>query len=431
VAGGRNTRDALVERAYARYTEGDAEQARLLLSELGTLGESSERDDVWLAALVLDGILKREVGDLRAAEHSLRTVVNSSGPIADAVTSRARREILGHKADALNELGMLLEDLGQVDAGRAVLEDALALARRTRGRRLAAIVLSNVGRNNFKGGRIERAIACYREAISVHRELDDPLAEIRTTTNLAMTLNGIGHGREAYALLLRTTQLATKHDARRDLLTATSELVRAASLVGIERSLDARPRQPPPRPYTRPPAPKLEALPPTPVHASPGLSAPTLHLRDSRSYDPSDVLRSAPRFAATLHEAEIGLPPSSIEDLIELVAGLPFERTVSALGRVAVAHAQAGLEPEKHLELTQLVFPPPIAERIERWMMEGQELGYIDTPLAVHQILGLEALLMKHTRHIPIQTPSCAPQLLLAHVWRRRPSSWAWARAKP
>lgn len=116
---------------------------------------------------------------------------------ADEAKKRKGNETL---ASILSRYGSILADLGDLEAARKHLEDALAIRRLLRAnvsipeqRRLVAITLCELATIYLAQGELQRSRDYFQEAVDIFRELFPPESYPNGHSELAMSLQNIGH----------------------------------------------------------------------------------------------------------------------------------------------------------------------------------------------------------------------------------------------
>jgi predicted ATPase len=94
------------------------------------------------------------------------------------------------------------ETAGQIDEGLALLDDALQIVERTGERLLEAELLRRKGQLLLRQGQSEAARELYRKALSIAREQEAKLWELRAAVSLARLWRDQGRRAEARDLLL-------------------------------------------------------------------------------------------------------------------------------------------------------------------------------------------------------------------------------------
>jgi predicted ATPase len=98
-------------------------------------------------------------------------------------------------------LARACEIAGQVDEGLTLLDDALQIVERTGGRWLAAELNRLKGQLLLRQGHSEVAEELYRKALSIAKEQEAKLWELRAAVSLAQLRRDQGHRTEARDLL--------------------------------------------------------------------------------------------------------------------------------------------------------------------------------------------------------------------------------------
>lgn len=130
-----------------------------------------------------------------------------------------------------------------------------------------------------------------------------------------------------------------------------------------------------------------------------GVWAPTRCVREasaagSSEADQSDSLVGGfARCAATL--SELGLPGMRMDILLEMIASLPFEASMTYLGPLAAGLHQARHETRLHLRLAEQVFGQgPMLDVIRRFVVAGPDRVVFDE----RYLTVLQRLLVEHAQ---------------------------------
>ncbi len=100
---------------------------------------------------------------------------------------------------ALNNLGVLLKDQGQLVEARRAHERSLAIRREIGDRSWTAVSLSNIGVVLFEEDRLREATTYYKESLAICREIGDKRGLVRALHNLAIVERETGQFAEARA----------------------------------------------------------------------------------------------------------------------------------------------------------------------------------------------------------------------------------------
>jgi non-specific serine/threonine protein kinase len=112
------------------------------------------------------------------------------------------------RAKALNAAGVLAGEGGDLSAARIAFEQALELARQLNDRKQMARTLMNLGVIALYSEEYLNALARYKEAGEIWRELEDPRGQSVMCQNLAIVHELMGHPDEAMPLLEQSVELA-------------------------------------------------------------------------------------------------------------------------------------------------------------------------------------------------------------------------------
>jgi CHAT domain-containing protein/tetratricopeptide (TPR) repeat protein len=181
---------------------------------------------------------------------SLREAV---GLFDDAI---ARWRALGDReeeAGTLEQRGLALGTLGEMDVALASLEDALHVYRQIGDRRGEAQVIQDIGAMHYQTGDQQEALRRYEEALAVQRELGLVRAAAETLNNMTAAYNWAGDpqraletGTEALAMVRATgdrwvesTLLTNLSSAERRLGNAHGALAHAEAAMVVARGLDS------------------------------------------------------------------------------------------------------------------------------------------------------------------------------------------------
>jgi len=113
---------------------------------------------------------------------------------------------LGHReeqARELNSIGIVRRHLGELDAARSSLEEAIAISRETGSPRLAA-ALTSLGQLESATGRLDRAIELLQEALALDQEQGDLFGVAVDQHSLALASLRAGRPLDAHDMLRRT-----------------------------------------------------------------------------------------------------------------------------------------------------------------------------------------------------------------------------------
>ena len=145
--------------------------------------------------------------------------------VLSAFTKLAEKiDCLEELATALDEHGVLLQNLGRLDEAEKLHLESLKISRKLTWNRQLIINLNNLGELYRKLGRLEKAVECFDEVISLSKKLKDISSEISTLHNKALALESLGKIQEA-----ESTLISCKNRAQRNKL--EYEYVRA--LLGL------------------------------------------------------------------------------------------------------------------------------------------------------------------------------------------------------
>jgi tetratricopeptide (TPR) repeat protein len=187
--------------AGARYAQDEAE--RLYRAYLSVV-ERPTRESIE-ARNELGHQILRDRGRLREAIVEQEIAVREARDIADRAA----------EGRSLHRLGMLHGDVGEVEASRRLLEQALGVLDEIADRQGRAHALRSLGFLDYQQGRIAEASAAIEEALAVYRELGDREHEAIGLGNLALLHVERGRFDEARVLNERLIGLYSESGNRR------------------------------------------------------------------------------------------------------------------------------------------------------------------------------------------------------------------------
>lgn len=206
-----DTARAAIEASYDHaYPRGEA-MAELTIGQVRVaLGDSSQALDSFNraqdAAMQIDstgsehamalnsiGKLQREIGNLDAARTAFEECLAVARENGDRVT----------EANVLNNLGNLLTYVGDDAESERRLEECRAVCRATGNRWTEAYCEANIGVLLDKQGSHQRALACYESALSTVSQFDDAAMEALLFGNIGNALERLGRSDEALAYYRR------------------------------------------------------------------------------------------------------------------------------------------------------------------------------------------------------------------------------------
>jgi DNA-binding SARP family transcriptional activator len=223
----------------------DAERPNLVAAVHAAAGHAAHREAAWLLADALRGYfyLRRHVPEwlavahaalaaaeaehhtqaLAAAHFSLGTAHMSRNQYPESFEhygiarelSRASGWLLG-EASVLVNLGVIEEDLGNLDAAADAVGEALPLIRKAGARHVEATALANLGAARETAGHLDEAAAYYRQASEINREVGDRHGEADDFYCLASTGWLRGELAEALANCMRSLTFYREIGARND-----------------------------------------------------------------------------------------------------------------------------------------------------------------------------------------------------------------------
>lgn len=167
-----------------------AEQAKELFQKSGDLASAA------MALNVIGSVLAQQ-GDLAAAQRTFEDVIATGRAIGS-------EEI---RAGGLTNVGIILSDRGDLAGARASYAEALAVYRRTGPPRRAAQVAGNLARVDQRLGRRAQARSLFEEAVTTLREVGDRSSEAAMLSNLAVLFIEEGKLQEAEEVASRALEL--------------------------------------------------------------------------------------------------------------------------------------------------------------------------------------------------------------------------------
>jgi len=172
--------------------------------------------------------LQREMLTLLGRIYERRGAYDLALPLLDQAVAIGRRTLgpSPELAQSLNDLGVALKQKADLDAARATLEEALAMRRQVLGEDHpdVAVTHSELGRVLFDQGHLDEAEARYRSALAIRRKALGP-ADHETATSmsdLGLLLRRKGDRAGAETLLRETLAVTRKSSGPRHPDTATA-----------------------------------------------------------------------------------------------------------------------------------------------------------------------------------------------------------------
>jgi len=194
-----------------------------------------------------DELFARTAPEAPLRGRALLTAASLAWRRGDLATARARAEeaIGPWRASGddfslgLGLLGTLSAEEGRHAQGRAELEEAVELTRRTRGRGAIPGLLCNLGVLAANLGDLAGALACYEEALAIYRETGNHQLAAAILGNLAATAMDLGDLPRARALAEEGVAALRATGDRRSLADCLHTASRVAYLQGdLERARD-------------------------------------------------------------------------------------------------------------------------------------------------------------------------------------------------
>ncbi len=133
-------------------------------------------------------VLQREMLTLLGRIYERRGDYEQALPLLDQAVALGRRTLGPSRelAQSLNDLGVARRQMAELDTARAVLEQALAMRREILGEEHPDVAVSHseLGRILFDQGRLDEAEAHYRAALAIRRKVLGP-ADHETATSMS------------------------------------------------------------------------------------------------------------------------------------------------------------------------------------------------------------------------------------------------------
>ncbi len=181
------------QQAAERFTANEAEFVQMLKDRawiyiLRKEWEKAERDlALALQQVPADAVeASADIYDALAALH--RHQLHFDVALEDAQRALALREESGDLlqiAKALGNLGFLYQALHDYGHARAAHQEAMSVYQRMGNRQLTATALLNIGMTFHLGGQLQLAVEYYQQCLSLCREINYPLVEVKVRSNLA------------------------------------------------------------------------------------------------------------------------------------------------------------------------------------------------------------------------------------------------------
>ncbi len=147
------------------------------------------------------------------------------------------------QAHAINCLGTVAQQRGELDRAERLFADATSMATRCGDARLLAMIETNRGIVADIRGKSASALAHYLESLRVFESLDDPRGVTQALNNLGLTYAKMGRAREAESAYRRamsiahdrgdTLSAAVLHENRAELLLQQGDLTGAVESITI------------------------------------------------------------------------------------------------------------------------------------------------------------------------------------------------------
>ena len=118
------------------------------------------------------------------------------------------------EAKTLNNLGIVLSDLGNVDEGMAAYEKALEIRKQLNDPRGQAEILGNIGAAYTARGEYQRALESYAVSLPIVQKGTDRQVEVKLLINIGIAHKFLGDGAKALEFLNNALLLAQKIGAK-------------------------------------------------------------------------------------------------------------------------------------------------------------------------------------------------------------------------
>ncbi len=184
--------------------------------------------------------LARVRAELGRLEHGLGENEAARASIEEAVRLSAEAGDPEAEARARMQLGILLHDVGKCVEARESFERSRALAAADGRRQAEASAVGNLGLLAWERGELESARDHYERCIRTFREIGDRRGEANATGILGLVLGDLGRHAEAAALHERHLEMSREIGYRRGEAIATSNL--GQCLLALGRYREARDR---------------------------------------------------------------------------------------------------------------------------------------------------------------------------------------------
>jgi predicted ATPase/class 3 adenylate cyclase len=194
----RRRAEVLLRRSHFCEVQGDLQNAVVLAQQ--AIPEAQAAGDV---RLEIAGYLMVSGGYWRKADY-----IAARLPSERALALAEATGIVGLKADALRNLGVIAEGLGDYAGARANFEEALLLKRSEGDRRGESMALNSLGIIAFSQQDFTSSRLYLEQSLKLRREIGDRRGENSTLHNLGLVAYFLGEPVEARAYFSQTLQIS-------------------------------------------------------------------------------------------------------------------------------------------------------------------------------------------------------------------------------
>jgi tetratricopeptide (TPR) repeat protein len=167
-------------------------------------------------ARLYKAIALHKLGKLSLSEHELRLVLRFSSKLSPEILARV-----------VLQLSNIHTELGDTYLAEMEARRSLEMARLAEDRECEAMAFHGLGRIADEAGRVDEAIACYRDALRIHEEQGNRHEVLTLRANLACLYIGRGKSREGTRMIQNTLEEARSAGARRQVAYSYSKLAEA------------------------------------------------------------------------------------------------------------------------------------------------------------------------------------------------------------
>ena len=190
--------------------------------------------------------LQREMLTLLGRIYERRGAYEQALPLLEQAVALGRRTLGPSRelAQSLNDLGVARGQMAQLDAARAALEEALAMRKKVLGEKHPDVAISHseLGRTLFDQGRLHEAEACFRSALAIRQRALGPVHHETATSmsDLGLLLRQKGDRAGAEALFRETLAVTRKSSGPKhpDVATALANLALTVNERGDPRAAE-------------------------------------------------------------------------------------------------------------------------------------------------------------------------------------------------